>query len=517
MNVLHLRICAFVALMLASSAAALAADRALTRADVVKALPRLEQLARQAIERREVPGLSIAVVYRDEVLYLKGFGVREVGKPELVDGDTVFQLASLSKPLASTVVAALVGDGTVSWDTRIADLDPQFRLSDSQVTAELTIRDLLSHRSGLWGDAGNDLETIGYDQAQILNRLRYLQPASSFRSRFTYTNFGFTEGAVAASKAAGASWETLAAAKLYTPLGMTETTSSYEEFLKRANRASLHIRVDGSWQAKIKRHPYAQAPAGGASSSARDMATWMRLQLGDGKLDGVQRVPAAALAETHQPIIARGKAPISGDPSFYGLGWGVTYGERGVQWAHSGGFSAGVRSMVELLPTQQLGIVVLSNAFPSGLPEGLAASFFDLVFDRKVSRDWVTQWNGAMDAAYGEGAIAAAIAPFKNPPSPSSPPLSFGAYAGRYSNAYVGEASVSEKEGALYLQLGPDGASGFPLQHFDRDLFLMYPLEETPALAFAVHFAIGADGQASAVTIDAFNDNGQGVLRRASR
>lgn len=136
-----------------------------------------------------MPGLAIAVVHDDEVIFLKGFGHREAGKPEAVDADTVFQIASLSKPVSATVVAALVSDGIVSWDSKIADLDPAFRLADPYPTSQLTVRDLFSHRSGLPGTAGDDLEDIGYDRAEILHRLRFVPPSSSFRAGYSYSNF----------------------------------------------------------------------------------------------------------------------------------------------------------------------------------------------------------------------------------------------------------------------------------------------------------------------------------------
>src|SRR5215467_13835353 len=147
---------------------------------VIEALPMLDEIAQDGIRAGEVPGLAIAVVLEDEVVYVKGFGVRKVGENAAVDPDTVFQLASCSEPIASTVVAALVSDGAVSWDTRIADADPGFRLHDAYPSAEATIGDLFAHRSGLPGNAGNDLEEQGLEQGfsrdEILHRIRHLQP-----------------------------------------------------------------------------------------------------------------------------------------------------------------------------------------------------------------------------------------------------------------------------------------------------------------------------------------------------
>jgi CubicO group peptidase (beta-lactamase class C family) len=176
----------------------------ISRDQVTAALPWLEEMINKVIRNGEVPGLSIAVVHGDEVVYLKGFGVREAGKPDTVGADTVFQIASLSKAISSTVVAALVSEGGTSWDAKIASLDPSFRLADPYPTSEVTIRDLFSHRSGLPGTAGDDLEDIGYDRAEILRRLRFVPASSSFRAGYSYSNFGLTEGAVAAVKPNGA-------------------------------------------------------------------------------------------------------------------------------------------------------------------------------------------------------------------------------------------------------------------------------------------------------------------------
>ena len=174
-----------------------------TKQKVAAALPKLEAFARQVIDRKLVPGLSIAVVHQDEVVFLQAFGVRQVGKPDPVDVDTVFQLASVSKPLSSTVVSALVSDGKISWDSRIRDIDPGFALQDELAAAAVTVGDLFAHRSGLPGHVGDDIEELGFTQGEILHRLRLAKPAYSFRNGYSYSNFGLTEGAVAAAKNLG--------------------------------------------------------------------------------------------------------------------------------------------------------------------------------------------------------------------------------------------------------------------------------------------------------------------------
>ncbi len=483
------------------------------RERITNALPRLEAMIDRIIAAQEVPGLSIAIIHDDEVVYRKGFGLREIGKPDMVGADTVFQIASLSKPVSSTVVAALVGEGLVSWDSRIADIDPAFRLAEAYPTSMVTIRDLFAHRSGLPGGAGDDLEEIGYGRDEILQRLKLLPPASSFRSTYAYSNFGLTAGAVAAVRWTGRSWEDVAEEKLYRPLGMTSTSSKHADFLARPDRAALHIRDNGGWAAKVQRNPDSQSPAGGVSSTVGDLANWARLELGRGMFDGKRLIAAEALDQTHEPLMSRGLNPVTQAQSFYGLGWNVEFGRHGLTWGHAGAFSAGARSLVTLYPKSNLGIVVLSNAFPTGVPEGVSDSFADMVFDGEVTTDWVAAWNKAYAGLFGP-AIEAAKATYATPPVPSSPPIALEAYEGRYANPYVGEAVVKREAGGLVLKVGVGEGHTTALHHFDRDLFLTYPDADMPEMPSAVRFSIGPDSRATAVTIDFLDGNGQGSLQR---
>jgi CubicO group peptidase (beta-lactamase class C family) len=510
-NLCHWRIWLCIA-VLALWPRAASAD-AITPERIAVALSKLEALAQGAVAGGGVPGLAIAVVHDDDVILLKGFGHRQAGKPEAVDADTVFQIASLSKPVSATVVAALVSDGIVSWDSKIADLDPAFRLADPYPTSQLTVRDLFSHRSGLPGTAGDDLEDIGYDRAEILHRLRFVPPSSSFRAGYSYSNFGLTEGAVAAAMPTGKSWEEVAEEKLYRPLGMASTSSRHSDFVKHADRAALHIKVDGAWAAKIERNPDAQAPAGGVSSTARDLSQWVRLILGNGVYAGKTLIAADALDQTHVPLMTRGKNPVSGGASFYGLGWNVEFGRHGLSWGHAGAFSVGARTLVTIFPQEKLGIVIVANAFPTGVPEGLSDSFADLVFEGSVQKDWVKAWDDIYAGMFGP-AVAAAKATYAAPPSPARPARPASAYAGRYANDFFGNAVVASAGDGLVLKVGPAGARSYSLAHYDGDLFLTFPDAETPDRPTSVSFVLGPDGKASAITIGFLDDNHLGTLRR---
>ena len=241
---------------------------------VQSAIKRIEALANDTLKSTGVPGIAIAIVHQDQMVYQQGFGVREAGKPQRIDPQTVFQVASMSKPIASTVLAALVGEGRITWDDRVIDHDPGFRMYDPYVTRELRLRDLLCHRSGLPDHCGDLLEDLGYDRQEILRRLRFQPPDSSFRTHYAYTNFGYSEAGYAAALAGGTTWEDLAAKKLFVPLGMTNTSYRFADYAKAENRALLHVRVGGKWTAKNTRQPDAQAPAGGASSTLNDLVAW---------------------------------------------------------------------------------------------------------------------------------------------------------------------------------------------------------------------------------------------------
>ncbi len=500
-------------LMLFMSARAQTSQPQVTQDQVQAALPELEKFIQDAQMKTGVPGVSVAIVYQDKVMYLKGFGVREVGKTDAVNEDTVFQIASLSKPVGSTVVAALVGEGVVAWDSKISDLDPSFALFEPYPTSQVTIQDLYSHRSGLPGNAGNELESIGFTRAEILHRLRYMPPASSFRSAYSYSNFGMTAGGVAAAKPTGKSWEEVSKEKLYAPLGMTHTTSVHAEFLQETNVAKLHTKPEGKWEALVTREPDAQSPAGGVSSTARDMAQWLKLVIGNGKFDGKQLIQADALRASHQPVIHSSTNVNTGLPNFYGMGWNLTYDAAGrAIWAHAGAFSVGARTVVTVYPNDQLGIVVLSNAFPTGLPEAVSATFFDLVHDGKPQKDYLTIWENLFGSFFGS-AIEQAIQTYAKPPSPLFPAQPDAAYVGTYANDYLGAAHLVKGKEGLVLQVGPTKME-IPLKHWNRDVFLAYMTPEIPNYPNLVSFTIGAEGKALEMLVEALDTNGQGLLPR---
>src|SRR5690606_9443269 len=274
---------------------------------VANAVARLDGLAADLLEQSGIPGLAVAVVHGGKTVYAKGFGVNDIRTGDPVGADTVFQLASLSKPIGATVVAHQVGTGAISWDTPVISRLPWFRLSDPVVTERVTIGDMYAHRSGLPDHAGDLLEDLGYDRRQVLEKLAQL-PLAPFRISYAYTNFGITAAAEAVAADAGMPWEELSGRVLYEPLGMASTSSRFADYQARADRAVGHIHVDGGYQPFYLRDPDAESPAGGVSSSVNDVARWLAMVLGDGSFEGRRIVDPDALLPALTPQIVSSPA-----------------------------------------------------------------------------------------------------------------------------------------------------------------------------------------------------------------
>lgn len=479
---------------------------AVTPESVQAAVAALPTLIADAQERTGVPGMAASVVYNDEVLFAEGFGVRSVDGGEPVDAETVFQLASLSKPIGATAISAVIDTGAVAWQDRIVDYLPWFALDDSYVTANVQIADMYSHRSGLPLHAGDDLEDIGYDRREVLDRLRYL-PLTPFREVYAYTNFGLTAGGEAVATAIGTDWDTLAEDYLFGPAGMTSSSFSFADYEAAPNRAIGHQRVDGEWVHVETRDPQAQAPAGSASSDVVDLARWMRLHLANGTLDGEELIDPDVLQVMRQPHMVSG---VSLDPAArsglygYGLGTGAN-GSGMVTWSHSGAFLLGAGTVVNMLPAAGLGIAVVSNASPVGAVEAIAQAFLDIALYGQVQRDWIATFDAAFAPMFTDPSELAG----RTPPEGATPAAPPAAYAGTYSNDYVGDVVIEAVDGTLVMGLGPD-LIPFELTSWGGDLFSYQPTGENALGLSAVTF----DLVAGTVTIEQLNSAGMGTLTK---
>jgi CubicO group peptidase (beta-lactamase class C family) len=456
--------------------------------NISTALTKLDAFISDGMQKTGVPGLSVAVVYQGRVVFLKGYGVRKLGEPAKVDPDTVFEIASVSKPIASTIVASLVGTGKVSWDDRIQALDPEFELSNPAASKQVTIRDLFSHRSGLPTGAGDVLEDLGYSRSEILHRIRLVPLAGQFRETYHYSNFGLTEAAIAATLKTGKTWEDVAQQQLYGKIGMHSTSSRYSDYENNPNKAALHYRQqDGVYKNWFVREADSESPAGGVSSDVRDLANFMKLQLAGGSFDGQQVVDKAALEETHKPEICSAVpgpvAPGQCPGSSYGLGWNVGKdADGGLRLSHSGAFDLGAATAVYLLPGEQLGIVVLTNGTPIGLPEAVSLSFLDYFHYGSAKTDYFAAIKPVFEKMFVETQDASPDYSKLTPPSNPSSPGQLSAYAGSYVSPYYGKLQIDVERNQLIMRLPPRGAY-YELKHWDGDTFTYYFASENTGVA----------------------------------
>jgi CubicO group peptidase (beta-lactamase class C family) len=414
----------------------------------------------------------VAVVRADRVVFARGYGVREAGRAEPVDENTLFAIGSNTKLFTAVLTGMLVDEGRMSWDDPASRHLPGFQLFDPYVSREIRIHDLLSHRSGL-GRRGDFLWYASpFDRREILRRVRFLEPNSSFRSEFGYQNIMFLAAGEAAAEAAGRDWDTLVRERIFTPLGMTRSNTSTNDLSGDANVASPHAWRDG----EIVPIPYRNidnvAPAGSINSSAREMAEWLRMLLARGSYEGNRLLEPATLARIESPHTITPLAPDSLTPSThfsaYGLGIGMR-DYRGVKvLSHTGGID-GMLSLVAYVPERDLGIVVLTNTSPHN---ALYTAIMYRVLDAYLggeSRDWSGILLDRTREAEARQAETRARTERERVPG-TRPSLELAAYVGTYSNEMYGDVSITESDGRLHVRYGT--AFRGELEHWHYDTFV---------------------------------------------
>jgi CubicO group peptidase (beta-lactamase class C family) len=419
-----------------------------------------------------VPGVSIAVVADDSVVYARGFGVREVGRPEPVDEHTLFGVMSTTKAFTSAAVAMLVDEEKLAWDDPVTLHLPGFELPDPWITRQFTVRDLLSHRSGL--ERGDFLWFgSGYDRAQLVHQLRYVDQVAGFRAAYGYSNNMYITAGELIAHVSGTSWDEFVDRRIFTPLGMVATNSSVVDLHDAGNVARPHEALDGTLTAIAYRSLDNEAPGGAINSSASEMARWLLLQLGEGEYAGKRLVSAEALLETRTPqtIVPFGDDARRTNPGlhflFYAMGWTVQDYRGEVLVQHSGGID-GLRSRVAMLPERGVGVVILTNKGQENLlPDVIRNRVLDAWLGAE-STDWsrvflddVERQRAAADSA--ERALVARRV------QGTSPSLAPEGYTGTYGSRAFGEASVRLENGSLVLQVGPSIMGD--LEHWHHDTF----------------------------------------------
>jgi CubicO group peptidase (beta-lactamase class C family) len=460
----------------------------------------LDAFVERALVAYKVPGAAVAVVRDGKVTLLRGYGVRTADKPDKVDGDTIFQLASVTKTLTGLTVGVLVDDKRLGWDDAVTAHVPDFVAFDPYLTRYLTVRDLLAQRTGFPAFTGDILDPMGYTRPQILARLRYLKPRYSIREVAQYSNLGFFLAGEVAGRAGGAPWQTLVQDRLLTPLAMSRSGALSNNLDRDVNVSANHVLAAGKAIVVPAARGDALGAAGSASSSAADIAKLMQMLLARGRSGG----KVVLRQETVDEIFKRSMVadvsftelpPIDDNTGFY-YGLGVdSYDYRGERIIEKAGALAGVRTVMTLAPARKTGIVVLANLNLTAFPEAVRAFFLDALMG--VVPD-------AHQKAIAE-ANAGLASMFAQMNAASSTPGAFigtlDSLLGTYENDLYGQCSVVLAGAELAMECGPARYRG-ALRHYAHGMFrLQFPSPTTGA--HDVTFTIGEDGKAASFTDDA--------------
>jgi CubicO group peptidase (beta-lactamase class C family) len=473
----------------------------LTAAVTVKAQDRtdwssLDQYIGSSMKDWKVPGASVAIVRDGAVVYMKGFGVRDIRTNQPVTADTLFDIGSCTKAFTSAAIAMLVDEGKMQWDGKVNTYLPFFHLRDPLADQNVTLRDLLTHRTGV---PGTDLLWYVDPQAsreELIRKLAHFQPNTGFRAKFEYQNLMYVAAGYAVGQVAHSSWDEFTQSRLFAPLGMTESDTSATEAQKSPDHATPHEQnPDGSVKVIPWRNIDTVGPAGSINSSARDMAKWITFQLGDGTYQGKRLISAENMREMHIPqmlLSPDGEIPKIFFPDSmqlsYGLGWFVQ-DYRGHQLIIHAGDIDGFSTMVVLIPeihTGYFAVINLGSLYRQALSYQIADQLLHL-----PDAGWSERFRKMDVELRAEEKAGEAWLSKRTPGTHPSRDLS--AYAGQYQNPAYGDAEIALQNGKLTLHLH---AIDSDLEHFQYDTFIAKFLRPT-----RLTFNLDADGNVSKFTV----------------
>lgn len=461
----------------------------------------LDAWVQRSMKAFNVPGMAIAIVKDQKVVLSKGYGVRKLGEPTPVDERTMFGIGSNTKAFTTASLAMLVDEGKINWDDPVYQRLPSFVMYDPYVSHEMTIRDLITHRSGMGLGEGDLLifPHSTYTRDDVIYRLRFMRPQSSFRSRYAYDNLLYIAAGQIIPAVTGSSWDDFVRQRIFTPLEMNHSNVSNGAFRPGDDYASPHSEVEGKLQPVAFGNIDNAAPAGAINSCAADMAHWVALQLNHGKIpaNGKKLFSEKQSREMWSPQTI---VPINDPPAplralktnfaAYGLGWFLRDYRGRKLVGHTGGV-AGFVSRVMLVPEENLGIVILTNAEESGAFDSILYHVLDSYFGVPTS-DWISAFKAAADEQQRNaddvmkkqaGARNAAVGP--------SLPLQ--KYAGTYKDAWYGPATIQLENNRLILSFDHTPTMIGQLDHWQYDTFRTHWQNRSIEDAF-VTFSLKSDG-----------------------
>ncbi|MBP1661608.1 MAG: Beta-lactamase, partial [Candidatus Aminicenantes bacterium] len=461
----------------------------------------IDALVDRVMKAFEVPGLALAIVKDGKVALAKGYGVRKLGDPAPVDARTLFGIASNSKVFTATALGLLVEEGKIAWDAPVVDYLPWFMMYDPYVTRELTVRDLLVHRSGLGLGAGDLLwwPESTYNRRQVAERLRYIKPATSFRSAYAYDNVLYLVAGEVIQAVSGMSWEDFVADRILKRVGMTASNVRHSAAAEAGNVATPHAKVEGAVRPIAPFTSDNTNPAGGINSGAEDMAKWMLVRLARGKLaDGTALYSERTARQIEAPVTIMPNpappaelAPLKSNFRAYALGLDIRDYRGHLVVNHTGGLP-GYVSMVTLIPERKLGIAVLTNAESTAAFSALTQQIVDHDIGA-TPMDWTAAYVKVLARLEAQTAeMLGKSATARDASSkPSLPPAK---YAGVYTDAWYGDIAIEEAGGKLVMRFTRTPALVGDMEHWQHDTFIVRWRDRELRADAYVTFALNPDG-----------------------
>jgi len=474
----------------------------------------IDNITEQAMQAFNVPGIAVAVVKDDKVIHLKGYGVRSIATGEKTDENTLFAIASNTKAFTAAALGILVDEGKLSWETKVIDIIPEFRLYNAYVTEDFNIKDLLTHRSGMGLGAGDLMlwpDSSTFTKEEIIHNLRYLKQTTPFRTKYDYDNLLYLVAGEVVARVSGQSWEEFVEQRIMKPLGMENSSASPARARDRSNMIDAHVPVSGVLQVVPIYESDLLNPAGGIISSVADMTMWVRMMINSGSYgdnNGIHMLSERTHREiwTPQTIIpVRAPGPYKSHFAGYGLGWRLTDVSGYLQASHTGGL-AGIVTQVLIIPELKLGIIVFTNQQEGSAFTAITNAIKDGYLG-VTGNDWVSMLKENVERGQAEAKkITDEIwARVEANRSKTRAAVDYSTYAGSYNDTWFGDIVISEESGRLrFRSVKSPKLRGDMLYYTGNTFIVKWDDRSMDADAWAV-FTLDKEGKAAGFTMAAIS------------
>ncbi len=470
----------------------------------------IDNLVTRSMKAFDVPGMAVAIIKDGKVIHSKGYGVRSLNSPIKVDENTLFGIASNSKAFTSAALGILIDEGKLTWDTKVRDVIPEFKLYNPFVTEEFTVRDLLTHRSGLGLGAGDLMffpDSSDFTLNDVILNLRYLKSVSSFRSKYDYDNNLYIVAGEVVQRASSKSWEEFVEQRIFIPLGMNKSAASFSRLKDASNSIDAHASVDGKVRVISRSDIKIVDAAGGIYSNIADLEKWVLLHLSHGVYEGKKLFSENVHEEMWSPqtiIPVKGRTTYNTHFASYGLGFVLSDVKGYKQVSHTGGLP-GMVTQITMIPELNLGVIVLTNqqegsAF-SSVTNQIKDSYFGITGTDRVTEYALQRSNQLKMAKHVTDSIWADV----NKQMANKVTVDFSMYQGTYKDNWFGDVIIGIKNGKWWFDAKRSPKLTGELFYFKGNTFIVKWKDRSFDADAFVTFQLDEQGKASAIKMKAIS------------